>query len=453
MREWRRRRGLYFANNVGGAKRGPLDVFLMAGQSNTEGRGTAGPTVAAGQGYQYDGSDLTLANDPVGGADTGSAWPAFANQWYILRGTPACFVEQATGGTAIIEASDAGNGNWSSEGTLYDAAVTALQDALTDLRALGYSVTFRGVIWGQGEREAVAADGETVTKATYKAGLEDLITRFRDDLGATTPIWILETGRAVSGDAQGWKDVRAAQEEVAAADDNVHMVFTNAVNFVGQSKMNAGGDDFHYNQDGLDEMGKVSASYIHLAPGILYRDLFKRANSTSSMGSDYTVSGDVDFGIEDGRGYAPAIAVASASGLAAHDVGVADMDLTCDLVLSSGTNGGRGGLYVRNDGTRANGWFLSMDSTTVATLRLIKTVGGTSETVDTASFVPTANTLYTARIRAKGPDVKVWVNGVSLLAGTDEDLTDLTHFALWAGLKSAGAGEVHFANLVARAAA
>ena len=79
------------------------DVFVVAGQSNAKGRGTAeeAPEVPAGAAYEAtpQGEIRALA-DPVGGANTGSAWPAFANAYTAATGRGVVIIGMAAGGYA-----------------------------------------------------------------------------------------------------------------------------------------------------------------------------------------------------------------------------------------------------------------------------------------------------------------------------------------------------------------
>ena len=67
--------------------REPLDLFIIVGQSNAEGRGNSAQSPAVTNGAYISGSTITpTLADPVGGASTGSMWPAFANEWFAQTG-------------------------------------------------------------------------------------------------------------------------------------------------------------------------------------------------------------------------------------------------------------------------------------------------------------------------------------------------------------------------------
>lgn len=235
---------------------GPIDLFIVAGQSNAEGRGTSGPTVT-GASLEYTGSTLVALEDPVGGADTGSAWPTFANYYEDTTGVPVCISESAKSGAALLLAAEGGSGNWSTSGALFAAAVTKAQNALAALTAAEWTPTLRGVIWSQGEREGVAI-GDSDLKSQYETALTELLTRFEASLGRSLVLFVVQTGRPDSGDTIRFARVRAGQAGACAvATDRKILAHSDAVNFPDDSKMS---DEYHYNQTALNEIGTAVAT-------------------------------------------------------------------------------------------------------------------------------------------------------------------------------------------------
>lgn len=238
---------------------GAYDFFLIAGQSNAEGRGASGsaPAVIRGAGYLADGAgNITALADPVGGASTGSAWPAFANEWFSITGRSAVFVEQATGGTGL-QAATTGPDDWSGSGGLYDASVTAANNALFDLTAdFTASRASVNVLWVQGESDAAQTNGTTITASGYQTELEALIGNYKSALG-TTNFFISELGRQDNGLLESeYSDIGNAQLSAAANISYAYVVFTDAKYFPEEGKMD---DNLHYNQSGLNEMGTMMA--------------------------------------------------------------------------------------------------------------------------------------------------------------------------------------------------
>ena len=248
-----------------------VELFCVAGQSNAEGRGNSVQSPAASSTTAYevtDGAIIALA-DPVGGAVTGSAWPAFANEFLLNFGGRIAISEQATGGSAQCVDADSGSGSWDSTGALLGDAITAINAAILRLGAAGYNVRFRGVLWSQGERDAQEiVDTGDIDKATYKTALQTMIAALRAEFDASMPFWIFQTGgKATAGNltvedatyASAFADIRAAQSEVAAADANTDIVFSGAYALIAGGKMS---DALHYNQTGLNEMGAAGGEVV-----------------------------------------------------------------------------------------------------------------------------------------------------------------------------------------------
>lgn len=246
-----------------------IDLFLVGGQSNAVGRGNAAesPSVLSGVGVEYVNATDTIIDpldDPVQGnndaADTGSAWPAFLNEYNNLSGRNIAIVGAARGGSAQNADADEGSGNWDSSGSLQDDAVMAINNAISKLEGEGYDVNFRGVLWHQGDRDAQEIDAGGIAKSDYKTAFENMITSFRDDLNMPNmPFWVFELGQLDSGDTSGFQDVRDAQNEVALSDVNTSIVSDIQKNFPSENKMS---DEIHYDQTGYNEMGEQGATNI-----------------------------------------------------------------------------------------------------------------------------------------------------------------------------------------------
>lgn len=233
-------------------------VWTIAGQSNAQGQGdsTTSPDAVAGTVYQYYEGVLSQAQDPIGNAATGSAWPAFGIKWHSLTGQKVCFVPAAFPSTSQIAASDIGNGNWSATGTLLDTAVARTNAALAALTAAGYTPVYMGVLWSLGETDASAITAATITKAQFKTGQINTIANFRTALGAKMPFNIFRTGGTASA---GLTAVHESTYEVDTSDRYTQMVFLNAADFPARGLNNGA----HYFQFGYDEMGTIGAVNVH----------------------------------------------------------------------------------------------------------------------------------------------------------------------------------------------
>lgn len=246
-----------------------VDVFVLAGQSNARGKGTSSgsPDVASGNAYEWKDSTTGLVDldDPVGvdnfpnqQANTGSAWPAFAKEYYAQTSRKAVYVTYANGGsgqhpdTYDEVGGDNGWGEGTPNGTLDDNAQARLQDALNWLNNNGYNPTTWGVVWLQGERDADWIDDSKITKSQYKTAFKDHIDRWKTEFGSDFRFFIIQIGHLDSGDTKGFQDVRAAQSEVANARSDVDMVSTLQKDFPEQGKMQ---DNYHYTQTGYNDAG------------------------------------------------------------------------------------------------------------------------------------------------------------------------------------------------------
>lgn len=238
-----------------------FDMFLVIGQSNAVGSGggvVATTTVPAGVMKQYYSSALTdKTADPVGNASNNSALPAFALEYWRKTGRGVIFVPAASGSTSLVAAADAGSGNWSATGTLRGSAITLLNAAKAAADSAGLAWKFAGVIWCQGEQDAVSIDAATITKANYTTELGTLLTYLQTETGSgsTMPFIISVIGTqtaAAGGDTSGYQQIRAAQLEFAQGRSNVFIGFAAAKGFVARNRM---WDGVHYNAQGYDEMG------------------------------------------------------------------------------------------------------------------------------------------------------------------------------------------------------
>lgn len=239
-----------------------MDVFLVAGQSNASGKGVAAssPNPQTDTVYHWYPGAFNMVTDEVGNANTGSAWPSFGITWHSITGRRICFVPSAVEATAQVAAADTGAGNWSTSGTLAGIAASNLTSALADIAAAGYTPVLRGILWSQGENDAVAINATTITSGQYTTALTTMVANFRTTFGANLPFYIFRTGTRVGDPDAGYLAIRDAQDAFAYSDPlRNRMVFRSAIDFVARSLM---GDVVHYSQAGYNEMGRIGAEVI-----------------------------------------------------------------------------------------------------------------------------------------------------------------------------------------------
>jgi hypothetical protein len=211
------------------------NVFLVAGQSNADGRvvWSNGPSYLLGSNipgvYGFDGSEPTpydIYN--VGPTGCGQGWTDPRPQRYGFA-TLAAYGLQATvrnvmlcqvsNGDTILDARTWPNGSWSAD---YDSIPSGTVKLLQQLElryaalvawAATNSVTLnvRGLIWHQGE-----ADHNGGASATYAASFAALITKVRTFTALPTlPIFY---GTIASASASYNTTIKAAQLDFAAGD-------------------------------------------------------------------------------------------------------------------------------------------------------------------------------------------------------------------------------------------
>lgn len=257
-----------------------IDVFVIGGQSNATGHGTGGPAIPSGIALKYFNDTLSSATgDPIG--STGTAWPAFARRWYSITGRKICFVPAAVSGSALLPAAAAGFGDWSSSGSLFSAMTDKVTDAMSALSLAGWEPSFRGMLWSQGEAEAVAMSLGKVTAASYKAALENLVDRFVAAFPLSN-LFIIQTGNRKNVSSAPYETVRSIQEGVAASKENAAVVHMTAYEFVGLGWL-APGSDIHWSQTGLNHVGKHSAEAI--ASGACFQKQWLRSVGVKGDGS------------------------------------------------------------------------------------------------------------------------------------------------------------------------
>lgn len=235
----------------------PIDVFLVAGQSNAEGRGQPAmlPTVPDGVGYEFldDGGIVAMARRE---GVFGSAWHAFANAMHRATGRPVLVVNSARGGTALI--AETGGPNWSATGDLFEAAVQRTRSALDELAEEGWRPTLRGVLWHHGERDAQGYRGSDL-RERYSDALVDLSERFRVAFDQPDlPLFVWQVGRPLSADSARFAAVRDAQMDANGL-GGVTVVYDQCATFAEHGWMR---DELHYGQDALNDMGTVGGAVV-----------------------------------------------------------------------------------------------------------------------------------------------------------------------------------------------
>lgn len=242
-----------------------IDVFLIAGQSNAAGyaKDAHSPIVSGNSILQVNNGIISVANDPIGvGPNKSSfysAWPQFGITYNQFSGRKIAFVPTAVGGTGQQQATDYDNGNWSTTGTLFNSSVTKLNSALQTLKTSGYFPTFKGVLWLQGENDALGINDGLATQASYIADFQTMIANYRVIYGTTMPFYIIRIGTKVGADDAPYAQIRDAQETVAASSPYNTIIYRGVAEFEQRGLMQ---DSFHYKIAGYNEIGRIGASEV-----------------------------------------------------------------------------------------------------------------------------------------------------------------------------------------------
>lgn len=167
-------------------------VFLVAGQSNSQGHGRpidAGD-IAGPRNFQWtQAGTLTAANEPLNHTlvvtnNIGHAVCFIRDHYVPAHGSnvTVVLVPAAVPNTSLV------GGPWAVGGTHYNTAVTRTNAAMAYLATQSGTALFKGVIWHQGETDH--ANG--VSQVDYAAGLDATIAGFRSEItGATSSVFLL----------------------------------------------------------------------------------------------------------------------------------------------------------------------------------------------------------------------------------------------------------------------
>ena len=249
-----------------------VDLFVVCGQSNSDGTGDVLESPESPNGYVV-GSGGAISyplTDPVGSANSGSAWPAFANEWFAQTGRQSVISENGVVATGLQE--DAGDGEWSPAGTLRALAATAANNAIDSIR-LDSTLTLGTVrfVWLQGEKDAVDLNGTTVTGAGYETALKALAAYFKAQVPEMETMCVIQISRLGSGGGNttleqagvinnNYMEIKAAQKRACDTDDLLLMAYTGTYSFPYRLLSD---DGRHYRQSGYNEVGRCAAKEIN----------------------------------------------------------------------------------------------------------------------------------------------------------------------------------------------
>lgn len=265
-------------------------LFIVAGQSNAFGTNKDGAWESAhdvAKFWWWDPRDsasgeLRDAVDPVhrtvyenplpdtSQLFTGSAWPAFCRTFFELSGHKVYILNVASGGAPVTPNTNNPDNSWDVSGALRSMARTQYERLTAHLASAGLPYTLGGLLWCQGEAESERIPLGITTLPAYIDGTLDVFEFFRELTGKTDlPVFMSKIGFATYSDESdeyyhaGYTAVQNAQEQICKDNNDVHMAFRLAPDFV---KLGYLSDGLHYNQTGYNMMGEALA---HCAAAIL----------------------------------------------------------------------------------------------------------------------------------------------------------------------------------------
>ncbi len=250
-----------------------IDVYVWAGQSNAA--GGAWPPVPPGElGYQEDVlyypnlvTDAQYeADSPIDLQSLFTFWPEYNGaSWGSEMSFAYDVSRRSQNKIAIVKVAANGAGmdtRWKStlDGDLYDWLVTRLSVALDDITSSGNTPNLAGVVWIQGESDAIW----DYWAGNYGMNLSTLISDFRTDFNAPDlPFVVPQLHQDVEGPAVSI--VREQQLTVAAADENVFLINNDDQEILA--------DGLHYTND------------MHIAVGQRIADTFFNSGDFNNDGA------------------------------------------------------------------------------------------------------------------------------------------------------------------------
>lgn len=203
-----------FSNDVGETDLvtwvGIGDIFVVAGQSNAEGRATNAqsfthPTLRASVFRQDD--QWREGNDPTDiSTINGSVWPLLATRFMADQNVPVAFITTARGATLLT------GGTWSKPGYDYDDCVQTIQHSEVN--------GVKAILWHQGESDALA----NINAAAYETALRLMLDNLQADTGFAMPLVCANLGyqSSVGTTRSNLDAIRQAQLSAIANDPDIY---------------------------------------------------------------------------------------------------------------------------------------------------------------------------------------------------------------------------------------
>lgn len=207
-------------------------VYYLWGQSNANGSATLisnlkEPYIKIGNAYIWSVAgwqvlnSITRVNQPNQDNSSFACEMSLAATLTNYTHGNIYIVKYAVGGTPLCNDVSYVGHDWSPwiSTSLYAYARNYISNSQTDLANSITSYTKRGLIYYQGETDAMS----DTCSANYEYNLTGLINRFRADFGANLKVWLIQLHSGYTG-IDYLDRVRTAQANVAATLTNIELI-------------------------------------------------------------------------------------------------------------------------------------------------------------------------------------------------------------------------------------
>jgi hypothetical protein len=267
-------------------KVGVGDVFVVAGQSNSENFGGTNPGQIVDErvsAYNLRLDQWVLGKDPqtnkgAYNLDKGSPWSYFGNYYTQCTNVPIHIISVGWGNTRVeqwtpsFDGTLPGNGQGLVTTSLY---VDRLQPAINQVKNYNGA---RALFWHQGENDVSRGTGTQ----NYSAWLNTIINQTRSDIGDSTLPWFVALVSEINGESESKRQpVLNGQIETIISNSNV-TVGSQTDKFLKVASLIE--DGVHFSATGLDEHAKEWFNALKRS------GLISELNGCANLAKGYTLS-------------------------------------------------------------------------------------------------------------------------------------------------------------------
>ncbi|MDR0856429.1 MAG: sialate O-acetylesterase [Clostridiales bacterium] len=256
----------------------PIDVYILAGQSNADGVAEISSLPAPYDTVEYKNVWIHRNNVWREGVKAGLGGgaqyfgPELGIAEFIGRGDKkVAIIKWAIGGTAITKIHDSAtnwHGTWDGQtaGSMYTTLFNRITNGLNGLVQRGYAPEIKGMFWMQGEQdgvENVAYNNTHGAGADYAAGpmaYEHNLTEFFAAVRARLELPALPI---VFGEVYEYSQVMTWPREILAAQHKLALLPDNYLVETGDLYINPNADKWHWQGKEMLELGRRFADAMY----------------------------------------------------------------------------------------------------------------------------------------------------------------------------------------------